>query len=190
MINHKLFKTGEKPAPGELIILQGFVNTLDIEKRIDEIGTVKLLKSWLIRHGFHHPDIKLSSKDLNTALSFREAIRSLLLANNGKKAQSSLINQINDLVSQFKLVIRFDTDGRLSLLPSNRGLCGVCEQILAILVKSIGDGTWYRMKACNEPNCKWAFFDNSKNHSGRWCTMSVCGSRDKARAYRKRHSTL
>ncbi|HEV2869799.1 MAG TPA: CGNR zinc finger domain-containing protein, partial [Actinomycetota bacterium] len=31
------------------------------------------------------------------------------------------------------------------------------------------------------------FYDHSTNRSGTWCTMSVCGNRRKARAYRRRH---
>jgi predicted RNA-binding Zn ribbon-like protein len=188
MINYKLLRTGNKPAPGELIILQGFVNTLDIEKGVDEIGTKELLKSWLIRHGLIQKSTNLSSKNLKTAISLREALRTLLLANNGKRIQPGLLNQINALVSQFKLEVSFNKEGMLTLLPNNHGFPGVCELIIIILEKSISEGTWSRMKACTESNCKWAFYDNSKNHSGRWCSMSVCGSRDKARAYRRRRS--
>ncbi|MGH2778535.1 MAG: CGNR zinc finger domain-containing protein, partial [Actinomycetota bacterium] len=34
---------------------------------------------------------------------------------------------------------------------------------------------------------KAAFYDHSKNRSGKWCTMRVCGNRAKTRAYRERH---
>lgn len=190
MKNVKLFKTASKPAPGELIVVQGFVNTLDIEDGIDEIGTVELLKSWLNRHGLLSQDIRLSSKDLNTALSLREGIRSILQTNNGEMVQTNLLNQINKLVSQFKMGISFNKDGELLLLPKSHGIFGFCENILAIIVKSISEGTWFRMKICSDSNCRWAFYDSSKNHSGRWCSMSACGSRDKARAYRKRLSSL
>ncbi len=49
------------------------------------------------------------------------------------------------------------------------------------------DGTWSRLKACRQ--CEWAFYDWSKNRSGRWCAMSVCGNRTKVRAYRARRRT-
>jgi predicted RNA-binding Zn ribbon-like protein len=44
------------------------------------------------------------------------------------------------------------------------------------------------MKACREHTCEWAFYDHTKNHSGTWCTMQVCGNRTKARSYRKRRA--
>ena len=48
-------------------------------------------------------------------------------------------------------------------------------------------GTWLRLKACRNYTCRWAFYDHSKNRSGHWCTMSVCGNRQKSRGYRQRH---
>lgn len=36
-------------------------------------------------------------------------------------------------------------------------------------------------------DCRWLFLDVSKNHSRRWCTMAVCGSRDKMRRHYARH---
>ena len=41
-----------------------------------------------------------------------------------------------------------------------------------------------RVKKCG--GCGWLFLDTSKNASRRWCTMSVCGNRDKARRYQQR----
>lgn len=48
-----------------------------------------------------------------------------------------------------------------------------------------------RVRQCaSREGCDWLFVDMSKNRSRRWCSMSVCGSRDKARRYyhRKRAS--
>jgi predicted RNA-binding Zn ribbon-like protein len=47
--------------------------------------------------------------------------------------------------------------------------------------------TWARLKACRSDTCRWAFYDHSKNRSGHWCSMEVCGARHKAREYRARH---
>lgn len=38
-----------------------------------------------------------------------------------------------------------------------------------------------RVSAC--PSCGWFFLDTTKNRSRRWCSMSMCGSAAKARAY-------
>jgi predicted RNA-binding Zn ribbon-like protein len=48
-----------------------------------------------------------------------------------------------------------------------------------------------RLKRCAEHTCGWVFWDASKNHSRRWCSMRVCGNRTKSRRYatRRRDTT-
>lgn len=42
---------------------------------------------------------------------------------------------------------------------------------------------------CNGDGCDWLFIDTTRNHSRRWCSMSGCGNRAKAkRHYQKRRS--
>ncbi len=61
-------------------------------------------------------------------------------------------------------------------------------RLLVAAVGAASEGTWRRLKACRNEGCRWAFYDGSKNRSGSWCTMDVCGSRAKMRAYRRRKS--
>jgi predicted RNA-binding Zn ribbon-like protein len=64
----------------------------------------------------------------------------------------------------------------------------VIGAVLAGTAQAIADGSWQRLKICPGEDCGWAFFDGSRNLSGRWCSMRVCGGRAKARAhYRRRH---
>jgi predicted RNA-binding Zn ribbon-like protein len=42
------------------------------------------------------------------------------------------------------------------------------------------------MKACRQETCGWLFYDGSRNRSSSWCSMQICGGREKARAYRRR----
>ncbi|WP_030529914.1 CGNR zinc finger domain-containing protein [Prauserella rugosa] len=49
-------------------------------------------------------------------------------------------------------------------------------------------GTWQRVKICPADDCLWAFYDESRNRSRTWCSMSVCGNRVKARTFRQRTS--
>lgn len=38
-------------------------------------------------------------------------------------------------------------------------------------------------QCANHPLCQWLFLDKSKNQSRRWCSMDLCGSRDKVKRY-------
>ena len=70
------------------------------------------------------------------------------------------------------------------LEPEADGVDGLCGQLVSVAVTAMLDGSWERLKACR--NCRWAFFDESKNRSAHWCSMSLCGNRLKTRAYRRR----
>jgi len=184
----ELLKTGTKPAPGELALVQGLVNTVDMEAQTDELGTRRSLKAWLVRHGLLRSGETVSKEDHRTVLSVREAVRQLLLINNGETAQPASLRKLNRLASRYPLGITFRPDGTFVLAPSGRGVSRVLGEIFAQIVQAVGDGTWARLKACRDSTCQWAFYDSSRNQSGRWCSMSVCGSRDKARTYRRRRS--
>jgi predicted RNA-binding Zn ribbon-like protein len=60
------------------------------------------------------------------------------------------------------------------------------EVVLAVAAAQAA-GTWARLKACH--HCSWLFYDSSKNRSGRWCSMTACGGRQKMRAYRRRRAS-
>jgi len=45
-------------------------------------------------------------------------------------------------------------------------------------------GDLERVRACNNPECRWLFLDTSKNHTRRWCDMKLCGNRMKARRFK------
>jgi predicted RNA-binding Zn ribbon-like protein len=42
------------------------------------------------------------------------------------------------------------------------------------------------VRACASKTCEWLFLDESKNHRKRWCDMTKCGNRAKAKRFYKR----
>jgi predicted RNA-binding Zn ribbon-like protein len=63
----------------------------------------------------------------------------------------------------------------------------VLGEIVAALHAAIWAGEFDRLKACERESCRYVYHDRSRNRSGRWCSMSICGAREKsARAYRRR----
>jgi predicted RNA-binding Zn ribbon-like protein len=47
----------------------------------------------------------------------------------------------------------------------------------------------HRVRACDNPECRWLFIDTSKNHTRRWCDMKLCGNRMKARRFKAQRQT-
>lgn len=50
-----------------------------------------------------------------------------------------------------------------------------------------GEGA-QRLKLCANPLCRWAFYDESRNRSRRWCDSAECGNVMKVRAFRERQT--
>jgi predicted RNA-binding Zn ribbon-like protein len=83
--------------------------------------------------------------------------------------------------------MRFPAAGQPELTPDAGGVDGAIARLMSIVSAAVTKGAWARLKACPRDHCFWAFYDHSKNRSGRWCKMEVCGNVEKARAYRQRH---
>jgi predicted RNA-binding Zn ribbon-like protein len=177
------------PAPGALRLVQQFVNSYDVEDEIEAFSGPKALRDWLADHGLLERRARVTGADLARAIEVREALRALLLANNGEKLDRAAVRTLNEAASSAPLFVRFDDDGRLRLAPAAPNVTGALAQLLAIVNDAAVEGTWQRLKVCPEDSCRWAFYDHSKNRSGTWCSMAVCGNRAKARAYRRRHGT-
>src|SRR5438309_11208497 len=78
--------TGRKPAPGDLWLVQDFVNTLDVDDGLVQtelLPDVAALASWLRDHGLLEAGGDIGEPELRQAIAVREALRALLLANNG-----------------------------------------------------------------------------------------------------------
>jgi len=54
------------------------------------------------------------------------------------------------------------------------------------LVETLVHGDPTRLRICAHPDCVLRFYDDSKNGTRRWCTMTGCGNRAKAAAYLQR----
>jgi predicted RNA-binding Zn ribbon-like protein len=176
----------EKAAPGELDHVRVLVNTLDLETHEEAIGDPAALAAWLTARGLLPDGEPLSEADVRQAQSLREALRKLMLANNGAPLDPAAVDAINSAAKSAELVVRFDAGGSAQLSPVRPGIDAALGRLLAIVFKSMAEGTWVRLKACPDHDCEWAFYDWSKNRSGTWCDMAVCGNRAKARAYRER----
>ncbi len=85
--------------------------------------------------------------------------------------------------------IHAEPDGRLVVVPAGSGTQAALTRLLLIAAEAGTAGTWRRLKVCSADDCQWAFYDRSPTRSGCWCSMQICGSRAKSRAYRYRTSS-
>jgi predicted RNA-binding Zn ribbon-like protein len=174
------------PAPGALALVQDFINTRDIEGGTDALATPALLAVWLSARGLLEDAPRLTDIDLGRALALRETLRQLLAAHHNGVIDEEALARFNALTASAGLMVRLDADGEAALRPVCTGMDGAIARLIAIVYDAIAAGTWQRLKVCRRDACRWAFYDASKNRSGTWCSMSVCGNRAKVHAYQQR----
>ncbi len=182
---------GREPAPSEALHrLQAFVNTNDIEGDEDELGTPGLLRDWLIAGGALPASGRVTAGEHARTIAVREGLRALGRANNDEPLDHGLVRAMNEAAGRLPLVAGVSDPSSWRLEPTDSGVDGFLEGILATLLAAMANGSWSRVKACRNDTCRWLFFDKSRNRSGTWCTMAICGSRMKARAYRARRRSI
>jgi predicted RNA-binding Zn ribbon-like protein len=155
------------------------------EEDVDELASPRDLARWCAEHGIAGSDVELDGAALQRAIAVREALRALLFANNGHPLDTNAIRTLNDFAATVPHRLRFDAHGS-KLEPAGDTLDAAVARVLLAAHEAMADGTWPRLKACRAETCGWAFYDSSKNHSAAWCSMRVCGNRQKARRYRTR----
>lgn len=174
--------------PGELRLVEELVNSVDLEGERDDLGNPSALAEWLREHGLAEAGATFGHEDVARAVAFREALRGLLLANNEGELDPRALATLNAAARGAELVVTLDSEGRARLEPESGGIDRVFGRLLGIVAQAQAEGTWDRLKACPWHSCHFAFYDNSRNRSRTWCSMSVCGNRAKAQAYRRRQS--
>jgi predicted RNA-binding Zn ribbon-like protein len=177
-----------EPAPQPLRLVQAFVNTRDVENGVEELTSPEALRDALARIGvLNGDDARFGDSDLRHALEVREALRELLLANNGGSVGPAALATLERAARSGHVGISFSPT-HAELVAEARGVDGALGRILAVIPVAVADGSWPRLKACPREVCHWVFYDRSRNHSSTWCSMSVCGNRTKTRRYRARRA--
>ncbi|MBA3261412.1 MAG: CGNR zinc finger domain-containing protein [Thermoleophilaceae bacterium] len=178
--------TPAKTAPAPLELVQRFVNSVDLESGEDELSGPGELRDWLAERDLISPDQPVGKADLRRAIDVREGLRALLMGNNGLPVDEERVARLDRAAARAGVRLVFRPGADPELQPEAVGVDGAIGRLLTIVAGAVEQGRWQRLKACPREVCHWAFFDHSKNHSGRWCLMEVCGNIEKARAFRER----
>jgi predicted RNA-binding Zn ribbon-like protein len=168
-------------------LLRDFVNTLDREEGSDQLADPDATGRWCTARGLLAPDDRLTAAEHRRVLELREGLRRALQLHAGSGAAADVDVDAGDgeqaaldlALATVPIRVRFDGAGRLRL-AGNGGAAAVGALLDAVLRCQV-DGDWERLKVCAEDSCRWAYFDASRNRSGRWCSMSECGNRVKMR---------
>jgi predicted RNA-binding Zn ribbon-like protein len=177
---------GRPPAPGELALLQSFINThydLEVDHGAEVLATPRALREWLLARSLIGSRARVARPDLERALAVREGLRALASDDGGG---APALQGLNAAAAGAGVELRFARAGPQFVPMAGGGVASALGLLLAIAARALIEGSWSRLKVCPGDDCGWAFYDHSRNQSGRWCSMSVCGGRAKARAHYRR----
>jgi predicted RNA-binding Zn ribbon-like protein len=169
-----------------LLIVQGFVNTLDLDEQTDRLPDAPSTREWFIDVGLLDRGGRVTDAELGLAHALRDSIRDLVESGDGAQRESVLA-PLREVASTHEARIEILPDGEIALgRPQHRNLGDSLFELLLIIRAAQEDGSWSRMKICGNEDCRWLFYDRSKNQHGHWCNMDTCGNRIKNRQLRAR----
>ncbi|WP_328464719.1 CGNR zinc finger domain-containing protein [Streptomyces sp. NBC_00448] len=175
-------------APEPLRLVQDLVNTVDLEDEADELDSPEALIAWVRGRGVDPGPEGFDRAGLDAVLVLREALRDACSAHAGTDIPPDSLAALDGLLAAAPLRLAIDPLGAATVLPAPApgGVAALTARVAAVIAEATADGTWQRMKACAADTCRWVYYDRSPAGRSRWCSMAICGSRAKMRAYRSR----
>src|SRR5438132_10999299 len=149
-----------KPAPGPLLLVQAFVNTMHLEDGTDLLADPKVARGWFEQAGLLRHGSRLGPVELEVARSVRSGIRSLI----GSAQDGPELAPLRELAETHRARLDIGDRGILRLQnPRREDLGDGLFELLLIIRHAQEEGTWGRLKICANSECRWAFYDRSRN---------------------------
>jgi predicted RNA-binding Zn ribbon-like protein len=179
-----------KVAPAPLIAVQGLANTFAFEADEERLLDPGSARRWLLESDLAAKTIEVGAAELDRLVECRRTIRALIDANLTGEVDPSTSAAFARLAAAHPVDLAASRGGALALdLRPAATIDGLISQMVGIVFQAQLESQWSRLKVCASDECRWAFFDSSRNKGGTWCQMETCGNRIKNRAYRRRRTT-
>ncbi|WP_458760466.1 CGNR zinc finger domain-containing protein [Afipia sp. TerB] len=181
--------------PDELAHLYDFANTIDLRHfthhgiqhpQGDELANSSDLAGWMAERKLLPPGGKITAPMLAEALELRAALRAYLQRDPEKRSDKETLRALNRAMGKFPLLAEAGADGAMILRGARKDALSGLSVVVGELLRGSDNGTLDRLKMCASDECRRVFYDRSKPGTRRWCVSTLCGNREKTRAYRAR----
>ncbi|MFI6779450.1 CGNR zinc finger domain-containing protein [Micromonospora sp. NPDC050276] len=189
------------PAPGGLGLVQDLLNTIsagvprqpDLLNDLDSAAewAQQAVAQWSAATGRPAPDVTLDPAGLRELRIFRDELLDEIEARlhatpeSGQPATGTATQALTGSRTA-GATLRLDEDGSVQLEPAGAGAELLVSLVLAALFEAQLADVARRIKTCRNPRCRVAFYDRSRNNSGVWHSVRVCGHPTNLRAHRAR----
>ena len=179
------------PAPGALGLAQDLLNTAPAGHEPDLLADLASARTWVSEAtaqwsaatGLPVPEVVLDAGDLQMLRAFRDDLREVTAAEHDGAPDSGLAAPV---LHTGAAALQLGADGSVRLHPQETGPQALVMLVLAALLEGQQAGTGRRLKTCRNPRCRVAFYDRSRNASGVWHSVRICGNAINLRAHRER----
>jgi predicted RNA-binding Zn ribbon-like protein len=128
---------------------------------------------------------------LNRAERLRDALRLAFdaLTHKQRIPRQSVepINEVLRVTEGHDELVEASRAWRIEYIAREGGLDWLLAAVARSAAELVAEGEESRLRLCANPACSLFFYDNSRTHRRRWCSMSLCGNRHKVAAFARRH---
>jgi predicted RNA-binding Zn ribbon-like protein len=161
---------------------------------VDTLDADEQVLKWLHRAGF--PGSTKGSRAypagaiVGAARELRETIRDAVVRR--KSGKPINLRPLNDILAKglSYLSLASQNDGTLRLQRLWRA--DTAERLFSPLAEAaaelLANGDFSLVRKCESDRCVLWFYDRTKSHHRRWCSVSTCGNRNKVAAFRRRRA--
>jgi predicted RNA-binding Zn ribbon-like protein len=156
----------------------------------DKLEDPEWLAEWLKKYALVETEMPNA-----TELKKLKALRSLLWDSvqaivQGESVNGEMLEQLNVYMDKGpvtrQIVWKSDDQVEISLLPLHSGWEQVMAEVAASFAEALLEKEPSRFRICENPDCLWVYYDETRNRSKRYCDDKACGNLMKVRRFRAR----
>lgn len=137
-------------------------------------------------------DPAAASRLLARAHRLRDALRAAFMISleGGQPSESTVapVNQVLSVTEGHDALVWSGTSWQIEFVAREEGLDWLLAAVARSAAELIAEGHSSPLRRCGNPACSLFFYDNSRTHRRRWCSMSLCGNRSKVAAFARRNA--
>jgi predicted RNA-binding Zn ribbon-like protein len=99
------------------------------------------------------------------------------------------INEILRITEGHDELVSVAGGWRIEFIAREGGLDWLLAAVARSAAEILAEGTQASLRQCANPHCGLFFYDTSRTHRRRWCSMAVCGNRSKVAAFARKHAS-
>jgi predicted RNA-binding Zn ribbon-like protein len=181
----------------QTVLWEDFINsywrdwrTGDKNKDRDRLDEEKWVSKWLREYALFETQMP-NAIELEQLKKLRSLLWGWVQAIvQGKSMDENMLKQLNLYMDKGpvtrRIVWKSDEQAEISLLPLHSGWEQVMAEIVASFAEALLEKEPSRFRICDNPDCLWVYYDDTRNRSKRYCDDKACGNLMKVRRFRAR----